>query len=143
MNIQLECISKESFIKYGSILEFDPNFHGEFSIIVEEADSPWRLAVFRFNNREIDRMERHPSSKESFEPLSGAAVLMVAEAETPEKFRAFFLDKPICLHKGIWHQVLSLTPEASVKITENLEVSAEFYNLEVPMTTVLAPIKQE
>lgn len=37
--------------------------------------------------------------------------------------------KPICLEKGIWHQVLALTDEAQVKITENLEVESVFHEL--------------
>ena len=75
-------------------------------------------------------MENHPFSKESFEPLKGITVLLVAEHETPEEYQAFVLDKPVCLKKGIWHQVLALTPEAQVKITENLEVASEFYEYE-------------
>ena len=66
---------------------------------------------------------------ETFEPLAGVTVLLVAEHETPEEYRAFVLDKPVCLKKGVWHQVLSLTPEASVKITENKDVYSEFYDL--------------
>ena len=56
-------------------------------------------------------------------------VLLVAEHETPEKYKAFVLDKPVCLKKGVWHQVLSLTPSAEVKITENKDVYSEFYDL--------------
>ena len=74
-----------------------------------------------------------PYSKESFEPLKGISVLLVAEHEKPEDYHAFLLDKPICLKKGVWHQVLSLTAEAEVKITENLEVSSEFYSPEKPI----------
>ncbi|MDZ5038549.1 hypothetical protein GNF66_15660 [Clostridium perfringens] len=40
------------------------------------------------------------------------------------------MDKPICLYKGIWHQVISLSDSASVKITENLDVTSEFYYFE-------------
>lgn len=70
---------------------------------------------------------RHPKS---FEPLHGLTVLVVATHENPEEYEAFILDKPVCLKKGIWHQVLALTEEAQVKIVENLEVQSEFYDLE-------------
>lgn len=72
----------------------------------------------------------HPTSRESFEPLHGLTVLVVATHENPEEYEAFILDKPVCLKKGIWHQVLALTEEAQVKIVENLEVQSEFYDLE-------------
>jgi hypothetical protein len=39
-----------------------------------------------------------------------------------QKIEAFYLDKPIILHKGIWHNVLTSTKEAHIKITENNEV---------------------
>ena len=52
-----------------------------------------------------------------FEPLHGLTVLLVAEHETPDAWRAFILDKPVCLKKGVWHQTLSLTDEATVKIS--------------------------
>ena len=71
-----------------------------------------------------------PASRESFEPLHGLTVLVVATHENPEEYEAFILDKPVCLKKGIWHQVLALTEEAQVKIVENLEVQSEFYDLE-------------
>ena len=57
-------------------------------------------------------------------------MLLVAEHDKSEEFEAFLLDKPVCLYKGIWHQVLSLTDEAQVKIAENLEVNSEFFNFE-------------
>ena len=85
--------------------------------------------MFRYTNKTIQRIENHPTSMETFEPLSGVTVLLVAEHETPENYKAFVLDKPVCLKKGVWHQVLSLTPSAEVKITENKDVYSEFYDL--------------
>ena len=41
------------------------------------------------------------------------------------------------LAKGIWHQTLALTPEASVKITENLEVESVFYTYDSPKKVYL------
>lgn len=67
---------------------------------------------------------------ESVARQHGLTVLVVATHENPEEYEAFILDKPVCLKKGIWHQVLALTEEAQVKIVENLEVQSEFYDLE-------------
>ena len=127
---RLESIHKETFEKYGKVLEFSDQCTEPFEIVITEEKEPWRLAVFRYRNKTVKRMECHPLSLESFEPLSGLTVLIVAEHDYPEEYRAFILDKPVCLYKGIWHQVLSLTDEAQVKIAENLEVVSEFHDLE-------------
>lgn len=94
----------------------------------------WRIAVFRYTNKSIKIIENHPISKESFEPLKGVTVLLVAEHDCPENYRAFILGKPVCLKKEIWHQVLALTSEAEVKITENLNVESVFYEYDVEKT---------
>ena len=93
--------------------------------------------MFRYSNKEIQKIECHPTSKESFEPLHGITVLLVAEHETPENCHAFILDKPVVLKKGIWHQTLALTPEAQVKITENIEVESVFYTYDKPKQVYL------
>lgn len=129
---ELKSIHKEEFQKYGKVLEFSSAHSDEpFEIIVTEDKEPWRLAVFRYRNKRIQRLECHPTSLESFEPLKGITVLVVAENHAPSEYEAFILDKPVCLNKGIWHQVLSLTDEAQVKIAENLEVSSEFFELDM------------
>lgn len=129
----LQSIHRETFEKYGTVLEFPENCSEQFCVVTTEDAQPWRLAVFRYTNKEIQRLECHPASLESFEPLSGITVLVVGEHDRPKEYEVFVLDKPVCLKKGIWHQVLALTDEAQVKIAENLEVNSEFYDLEKPM----------
>lgn len=133
----LQSIHKETFKKFGCVLEFSEKYEDPFEILITEEKEPWRLAVFRYTNKQIQRMECHPTSLESFEPLKGLTVLVVAEHEKPQEYEAFILDKPVCLKKGIWHQVLALTDEAQVKIAENLEVNSEFYELENPIKTMV------
>lgn len=134
MKRALECVTSHRFAPFGKILEFTPDMEEKFHIIMSEEKEPWRIAVFRYDNRNIHTIERHPTTMESFEPLSGITVLLVAEYETPDEPVAFLLDKPVCLYKGIWHQVLSLTESAQVKITENLEVpGTEFHRLQNPV----------
>lgn len=126
---KVESITREAFAPFGSVIEFSPDFDGIYEIVETEAVKPWILAVFRYTNQTIRRIENHPTSMETFEPLSGVTVLIVAKHDTPEEYQSFVLDKPVCLKKGVWHQVLSLTPESSVKITENKDVYSEFYDL--------------
>lgn len=127
--VKIESITRENFAPFGTVIEFSPDFDGIYEILETEEEKPWILAVFRYTNKTIQRIENHPTSMETFEPLSGVTVLLVAEHETPENYKAFVLDKPVCLKKGVWHQVLSLTPSAEVKITENKDVYSEFYDL--------------
>ena len=133
MKIQLENINTENFASFGDVLEFPPDMTANFHIIVREEKSPWRIALLRFDRHSVERIENHPESRESFEPLEGSTVLLLAEHETPESIRAFLLDKSVCLFKGVWHDVLALSSEAKVKITENLEVRSEYHNLESPV----------
>lgn len=128
---RLKSIHQKDFERFGKVLEFTKADGNEnFEIIMTEDKEPWRLAVFKYCNKSVKRMECHPASLESFEPLAGITVLIVAEHENPEAYEAFILDKPVCLYKGVWHQVLSLTDEAQVKIAENLEVTSEFFDLQ-------------
>ena len=127
---RLQSVHKENFAQYGRALEFSADCRESFEIVITEEREPWRLAVFRYRNKSVKRLECHPTSLESFEPLNGMTVLIVAEHDRPAEYEAFLLDKPVCLYKGIWHQVLSVTDEAQVKIAENLEVNSEFYDLE-------------
>ena len=127
--VKIESITRETFAPFGTVIEFSPDFDGIYEILETEDEKPWILAVFRYTNKTIQRIENHPTSMETLEPLSGVTVLLVAEHETPENYKAFVLDKPVCLKKGVWHQVLSLTPSAEVKITENKDVYSEFYDL--------------
>lgn len=143
MKIPLQSVTQEAFAPFGRVLEFPTDVKEPFHIVITEEKEPWRLAVFRYQNKKIETLERHPTSLESFEPLSGATVLLVAEYKTPETPSAFFLDKPICLYRGIWHQVLSLTSESQVKIAENLEVpGTEFFKLRHPVGIHLADIQE-
>ena len=125
--IRIQAVSKEAFEKYGRVIEFTPGVEDNFEIVARETDCPWRVAVFRYTNKSAGTFENHPHSMETLEPLKGLTLLLVAENNSPENFEAFILTKPVCLFKGCWHQVIALTAEAEIKITENLEVTSEFY----------------
>lgn len=135
--VSLLSITPEDFSPYGTIITLPQNSEEDWYIVDGDSQNPWRIAVFRFRNKEIIQLECHRDSKESFEPLSGVTVLLVASPQAPHQWKAFVLDKSVCLKKGVWHQVLSLTSDAQVKITENNEVSTEFYNLEKTVKVVV------
>jgi ureidoglycolate hydrolase len=130
-------ITTDSFGKYGTVLEFSKDFQGVFEIIVKQPDSGWRLALLRHSQKTGRIMECHPGSLETFEPISGMLLIIVAEHDTPSGFEVFLLDKPVCLHKGVWHQVISLAAESQVKIAENYEVESVYYELESDISAAL------
>jgi hypothetical protein len=47
------------------------------------------------------------------------------------------LDRPILLHANIWHNVLTLSEESVIKITENEEVDSEEVKLPVRLSVSL------
>ena len=123
-------LSKENFGRYGRIIEFSPGSE-MWEILVREEKIGWRIALLEIDRREIKWLERHPDSMETFEPVSGIALLFVADKD-PLDFEVFVLDRPVCLYKGIWHEVASLTQKAKFKITENYDVECEYFDLEKP-----------
>jgi len=133
--MKLKTISSDSFAPFGTVLRLDPEGENPvFQIPVKVADAPWRIALLKILPHEIDRLERHPDSRESFEPVSGFTVLFTAPEDKPEDITAFVLDCPVCLYEGIWHGVVSLTESSLCKLTENLEVGMEFHSLRSRLT---------
>lgn len=131
-------ITKESFVKYGTIIDFtgrkdDP----EFEIIIAHKDDPWRIAMLRVKNREFTDLERHPASLETFEPVDGMCLLLLSLGTEKSGYEVFLLDRPVCLNKGVWHGIASLSHVSKVKITENLEVDTEHWELDPPLQVIV------
>lgn len=127
-------ITADSFSKYGVVIDLNPDSKDGWEIVVRAESPGWRIAVLEFSRKTAKVIENHPSSKESFEPVSGTALLAAAENGSPEDFEVFLLDRPVCLNEGIWHQVISLSATSKVKITENLKVTCEYFELENDIT---------
>ena len=58
----LQSIHRENFEKYGKVLEFTEDCREPFEIIITEEKEPWRLAVYRYTDKTVKRMECHPYS---------------------------------------------------------------------------------
>jgi ureidoglycolate hydrolase len=130
-------VTRESIAPYGVLLEPTGMSKTGFEIIVREENTGWRLAVLEIERKSSKTIENHPTSMESFEPVYGVTLIILAPNGTPENFEVFLLDKPICLDKGIWHQVITLSEKSMVKITENLNVTSEYYNFENDLVPAL------
>lgn len=134
----IQNITKENFRKYGTVIEFtgrkdDP----EFEIIIRHKDDPWRIAMLRVKNKEFNALEMHPASLETFEPVEGMCLLLLSLTAQKSDCEAFLLDRPVCLNKGVWHGIATLTHVSEVKITENLEVDTEYCDLDQPMQVLI------
>jgi len=131
----IETINSENFSSFGRVIEYprkdeagaDDNL---FHIVIKE-NSPlgWRIAFLVVRDKSIDKLEQHPDSFESFEPVSGRSLLFVSENKDQSEIRCFRLTKPVILHKGIWHGVVTLDYESEIKITENAEVECVYWPL--------------
>ncbi|WP_338832869.1 hypothetical protein MHLNE_16230 [Moorella humiferrea] len=127
--VTIKSLNKSNFARYGSIIEFTPEADNFQVQIQENGNTGWRIALLKVNNKSINTVSCHPNSMETFEPLEGTVVLIVAKHEKPEELEAFLLDKPVCVKKSIWHNLLALSSSALVKITENAWVESEIYEL--------------
>jgi ureidoglycolate hydrolase len=138
MQLPIEPIAPEGFEPFGWVISHDPD--GErFQVITADPDATgWQIACNRIANRGVDQLARHPNTLESFEPLTGVAVLVLAPAGAPDNLRAFLLDRPVCIRKNIWHATLTLSEVATVKISENVHVDAEFHPLGQTLEAKLA-----
>lgn len=136
--MKLKNITAETFAPYGKVIDFPEGTDERFHIVYTEPNAPWRIAVLRVAEHRIEEMEEHPTTAESFEPVSGVTVLLLAKPDTPQMQEAFLLDRPVCLYPATWHQVMALSERATVKITENLDVpGTQFYRLPAPLTAAL------
>jgi len=132
---------KVNFKKYGKILEGTKKTQGskntQYEVITGSSSEGWLLAYLIVRNRISKVIEQHPTSKESFEPVKGVCLLIVAPVKAPKNLEIFVLDKPIVLHEGVWHDVVALSEEAEVKIAENMGVTSKTIYFKKPLTPVL------
>lgn len=130
MNIRIKYPTKENFKKYGLILESTKKTTSsksktQYEVLTGSKSIGWLLAYLVVRNRSCKSIQQHPTSKESFEPVKGVCILIVAPVKAPKKLEAFVLDKPIVLWDGVWHDVIALSEEAEVKIAENMGVTSK------------------
>ncbi len=145
-SIPLNTLNAAAFAPYGVILEnLEPKAEAiaanrnEFRVIDKSTNSDgWRLAIYIVRERVLTSIEQHPDTRESFEPVSGVSVIVVAPPGAQEKLAAFVLDKPVVLAEGTWHAMLALSQEAIVKIAENNVLSSVRVTLQTPLSIGLS-----
>ncbi len=134
-------IDSKNFRKYGWVIEYPKKGSEDrkknlFRIIVKEkALLGWRIAYLIVRDKAIKKLEQHPESLESFEPVYGRSILYVSNRNNPKEIKSFFLDKPVILKKGVWHGVVTLDGETEIKITENAKVKCVYWPLGFELNT--------
>jgi ureidoglycolate hydrolase len=145
--IPLRPLTADAWAPFGTILEIaapDPERaragENEFRVVDQSQNGDgWRLAVQIVRQRALRQIGHHPNSKETFEPVTGVAVICVAAPDAPERLSAFVLDRPVVVNASVWHGLIALSAEAVVKIAENREMTGVNRPLEQPLTVGLLP----
>ncbi len=128
-------ISARNFRKYGWVIEYpgkssQPRHKNMFTVILRERlPVGWRIAYLLLRGKRLLRLEQHPDSFESFEPVKGRTLLYVSEKRDRKKIACFALERPVILRKGIWHEVVTLGRESEIKICENASVQCLYWML--------------
>ncbi|HDQ26708.1 MAG TPA: hypothetical protein ENN43_08210 [bacterium] len=131
--IPVKRITGESFKKYGSVLE-PADKSKVFTVLCGDAEAKgWRIGYVIIGPDVVKNLEAHPGSLETFEPVKGTAVLLVAEPGSPDNIEAFLLDKGVLVNKNVWHGLSVLSESAEIKVTENYEVESVFHRLKKPI----------
>ncbi|MBZ0166678.1 MAG: ureidoglycolate lyase [Candidatus Omnitrophica bacterium] len=124
-----QTITRQNFRRYGTLIGY-PGKEKKGAArnlwrVVHRAPNSngWRVAYLILRDKSIGRLECHPTSDETFEPVRGRALIFVAAGRQLADIACFRLDTPVIVHKGIWHGLITETAEAEIKITENLNIS--------------------
>jgi ureidoglycolate hydrolase len=110
-----------------------------FGIVFKEKSAGWRIAYLVVRKHKIVRLEKHPNTAETFEPVKGKAIIALASSKTPNDYKLFALDKPVVLKKGVWHNVAALTTTCEIKICEAIKVVEVYRDLQEPIVLKRAP----
>jgi ureidoglycolate hydrolase len=138
ITVTIRNLTGEAFRPYGDIIEPLENSTEPFQVILTEPEAGgWRIAISKVTYKSVSKLGLHPNTRESFEPLTGISLIIVSQEDGPEEGESFLLDKPICLHKNIWHATMALSETSYLKITENDRVQSREYMLPQPFRMAL------
>lgn len=136
MLLPIEHLTQEAFAPYGDVVA--PNGDDRFVVhVAEPHEKGWRFARSKVARGPVTLLSRHETTRESFVPLAGTTVIVVAERDTPERMRAFLLDQGVVIHKDVWHQTVALSERSYLAISENHDVGQDDHVLDVPLTVGL------
>ncbi len=135
MSENIKNLSPATFKDYGSLIEYpDVQAKGKnrnlWKVLYRSDDDVgWRIAYLVLRDKSIGRLECHPDTDETFEPIKGKAVIFVSRTREICTLQAFWLDRPIIVFRGIWHGIVTVARETHIKICENKNVSSSITRL--------------
>jgi len=131
--IPVKFLTAKAFKKYGRLL--GPADESKIFTVTcgDEKAKGWRIGYVILGPGRVDTIEAHPESFETFEPVSGTTIILVAPVSAPDKIEAFLLDEAVLINKNVWHGMKVLSGKARIKVTENFEVASIFHKLKKPV----------
>lgn len=144
MEKNISRLTRANIKPYGYIIDekyarTQPDGNG-WGIPIRSKSTGWRLAYLILRNKTIKRLESHPDTLETFDPVKGRALIALAAPKAPDKFELFHLDRQIVLKKGVWHGLYTVTPETHIKIIENIKVKCVYRKLKAGAIAALLAI---
>lgn len=135
--------TSKTFRHYGKIIEYPQQKKNARGMVrnlwkiihTELGPVGWRVAYLVLRDKSIGRMECHPNSDETFEPVRGRFLMFISKTRELKDIQVFEIDKPVIVFKGIWHGVVAIGAEAEIKITENADVACQYWRFGFRLTS--------
>lgn len=131
--MKIKRLTHKDIRPYGWIIDSrfmkDDGRGDKFGVLLKERSKGWRIGYLILRKKRIENLESHPDSLETFEPVSGRTVIYLARNRAPRSIKAFLLDKPVVLKKGVWHNVAAISKKCEIKIFENIDVITKYYDI--------------
>lgn len=136
MLLPIEHLTPDAFAPYGDVVA--PDGDDPFVVhVAEPHEKGWRFARSRVTPGPVTSLGRHETTRESFVPLAGTTVIVVAQRDSPHRMQAFLLDRGVVIHKDVWHQTVALSERSYLAISENHDVGQDDHVLAEPLTVGL------
>ena len=120
--LPIEHLTPDAFAPFGDVVA--PDGDDRFVVHVEEPhEKGWRFARSRVARGPVTLVSRHETTRESFVPLAGTTIIVVAERDTADDLHAFLLDRGVVIHKDVWHQTVAVSERSYLAISENHDVA--------------------
>jgi ureidoglycolate hydrolase len=131
--MKIKKLTHKNIKPYGWIIDREfikDNGRGDkFGVLLKERSSGWRIGYLILRKKKFKKLENHPNSLETFEPVKGKAVIALSPNKRPHNMEIFLLDKPVVVKKRVWHDTAAVSKECEIKIFENIEVKTEHHYL--------------
>lgn len=131
--MKINKLTHKSIKPYGWIIDSgfmrDDGRGDKFAVLLKARSKGWQIGYLILRKKKFKKLENHPDSLETFEPIKGKTMIALADNRNPGKFKVFLLDKPIVIKKGVWHEIAAISGKCEIKIFENMGVKTVYTDL--------------